>query len=314
MTALTKRMLKVRSNHALLRCVLRNWVLYLFLLPTLIYFLIFHYGPMYGVVIAFKNFSPVKGILGSPWVGLKHFFRLFNSYQFWPLMKSTLLLGIENLLITFPIPIVFALMLNQVREKKLKKIVQTVTYAPHFISVVVLVSILNIFCSPTNGLINILVRAFGGDTIMFLAEPRWFRTLYIISEVWQNTGWSSIIYLAALTGINVELYEAADMDGASRLRKIWHIDLPGIRETVVVMLIMAVGRFMSLGFEKAFLMQSATNIDASEIIATYVYKVGLVDAQYSFSTAVGLFNNIINIVLIILSNWAAKKATGSGIL
>jgi putative aldouronate transport system permease protein len=293
--------------------VSRNFDLYLFLAPTVLYFLIFHYGPMYGVLIAFKDFIPSKGILRSPWVGWEHFERFFRSYQFWTLLGNTLILSLYNLAICFPLPVAFALLLNHVRSRGFKKIVQTVTYAPHFISVVVLVSLLFVFCSPRIGLVNIALRALGGKSVFFLSDPAWFRHLYVISSAWQTTGWSSIVYLAALTGISPDLYESAAIDGAGRMQKTWHIDLPGILETLVVMLVLAVGNMMSLGFEKAFLMQTSTNIDTSEIIPTYVYKVGLIDLQYGFSTAVGLFNNVINLVLLILSNQLTRRLNGTGL-
>lgn len=285
----------------------RNWELYLFLLPTLLYFFIFHYYPMYGVQIAFKDFMASKGILGSDWVGFKHFIRFFNSYGFWDLMKNTLLLNLYDLLITFPIPIIFALMLNQVSKQRFKKLVQTITYAPHFISVVVLIGMLSLFLSPQNGAINNIIQLFGGEPIHFMGEASWFRSLFIASGIWQNMGFSAIIYLAALTSIDPEQHEAAIMDGANKFHRVWYIDLPGIMPVVMILLILQIGNFMTVGFQKILLMQNSLNIGTSEVIQTYVYKTGLINAQFSYSAAIGLFNNIINFALLILVNQLAKK-------
>lgn len=283
-----------------------NYELYLFLLPTVVYFLIFHYGPMYGIQIAFKNFIAVEGIWGSPWVGIDHFQRFFNSFQFWTLLRNTLGLSVYGLAAGFPIPIILALLLNQLSSKKYKKIVQTVTYAPHFISTVVLVGTMFVFLSPRNGLVNHIIELFGGEPVFFMARPEWFQTLYVFSGIWQNAGWGTIIYLASLSGISPDLHEAAIMDGAGRIQRIWHIDLPGIMPTAVIILILNLGRIMGVGFEKAYLMQTALNLDSSEIIATYVYKVGLLNAQFSFSAAVGLFNAVVNLILLVSVNKIAK--------
>jgi putative aldouronate transport system permease protein len=284
-----------------------NYELYLFFLPTLIYFLLFHYGPMYGVQIAFKDFIAVKGITGSPWTGLKHFRRFFNSFQFWILLRNTVFLSFYQLAAGFPIPILLALLLNQVKISWFKRTVQTVTYAPHFISVVVMVGMLNVFLSVRSGLFNHFIRALGGEAVYFMAKPELFRDIYVWSGVWQNAGWGTIIYLAALSGIDPQLHEAAIVDGATKLQRIRHIDIPGIIPTAIVLLILNMGRVMRLGFEKAFLMQNPLNVDTSEIIPTYVYKVGLLSAQYSFSAAVGLFNSIINLTLLVAVNRLARK-------
>ena len=287
--------------------LIANYDLYLFLLPTLIFFIIFHYGPMYGIQIAFKDFFAVKGILGSPWVGFKHFIRFFNSFQFWTLLRNTIFLSFYQLLAGFPIPILLALMLNNVTCVPFKKVVQMVTYAPHFISVVVMVGMLNVFLSPNTGILNFIIQAFGGEPVYFMSKPGMFRDIYVWSGVWQTAGWSTIVYMAALAGIDQQLHEAATVDGANKLQRIWHIDVPGILPTAIVLLILNMGRVMRLGFEKALLMQNPLNIDTSEIITTYVYKVGLLGAQFSFSTAVGLFNSVINLVLLLLVNKMARK-------
>ena len=286
-----------------------NTDLYLFLLPAVLYFIIFHYWPMYGAVIAFKDFIPVKGIFGSPWVGFAHFERFFQSYFFTLLIKNTLLLSLFSLLLAFPVSIIFALMLNQVEIKLFKSTLQTASYIPFFISTVVFVGMLFIFLSPTNGFVNRLIIALGGEATSFMGSAPWFRPVYIISDIWKETGYNAIIYLAALSAINPEQHEAAIVDGATKIQRIRHIDIPGIAPTVVVILILRVGQIMSIGFEKAYLMQTALNLDASEIIPTYVYRQGLIGAQFSFASAVGLFNSVINFVLIIAVNRFARKVS-----
>ncbi|KKI92804.1 sugar ABC transporter permease [Bacillus sp. SA1-12] len=300
------------KKRAKLRKILSNYQLYLFLLPALIYFIVFHYVPMYGVLIAFKDFVATKGIFGSPWVGFKHFDRFFDSYQFWILIKNTLGLSVTQLIIGFPLPIFLALMLNQIRSEKYKRFVQTVVYAPHFISVVVLAGMIYVFFS-NNGLINNLILIFGGDPISFMAKPEWFKPLYIASGVWQETGWAAIIYLAALAGVSPELHEAAVMDGANKWQRIFHVDIPAIMPTAVILLILSVGNIMNIGFEKAYLLQTPMNQPAAEIIPTYVYKMGLQQAQYSFAAAVGLFNSVINLILLVAVNKFAKKLSGTGL-
>lgn len=295
-----------------LKKILSNYQLYLFLLPALVYFIVFHYVPMYGILIAFKDFVATKGIMGSPWVGFKHFERFFDSYQFWSLIKNTLGLSVIQLIVGFPLPIFLALMMNQIRSDKYKRFVQTVVYAPHFISVVVLAGMIYVFFS-NNGLINNLILIFGGDPISFMAKPDWFKPLYIASGVWQETGWAAIIYLAALAGVSPELHEAAVMDGANKWQRIFHVDIPAIMPTAVILLILNVGNIMNIGFEKAYLLQTPMNQPAAEIIPTYVYKMGLQQAQYSFAAAVGLFNSVINLVLLVLVNKFAKKLSGTGL-
>lgn len=286
---------------------IRDYQLLLLALPVIIYFIVFHYFPMYGIQIAFKDFIAKEGIINSPWVGLKHFNRFFASYQFWELMKNTLGLSLYQLLAGFPIPIILAILLNQASNLRFKKTVQTVTYVPHFISVVVLTGMLYVFLSPQNGIINQLLAVLGIDPIFFLGEARWFKTVFVWSGIWQNAGWSAIIYIAALTSISPELYEASKVDGASKWQIVRHIDIPSITPTVIMLLILEVGKIMNLGFQKAYLLQNPLNIVSSEIIATYVYKIGLIEAQYSYSAAIGLFNNIINMILLISVNYASKK-------
>ncbi len=263
--------------------------------------------------MAFKDFVPSKGIMGSPWVGLKHFERFFNSFQFEALIKNTVGLSVYQLIITFPIPIIIALMLNQLAKEKVKKFIQTTIYAPYFISTVVLVGMMQIFLSPSSGFINNIIQAFGGEPIYFFASPKWFRPLYILSSVWQGTGWATVIYIAALSGVDPQLHEAAIVDGASKFKRILTVDVPAIMPVIVIQLILSLGNVMNVGFEKAYLMQTDLNLDTSEIIGTYIYKVGLQQSQYSFSTAVNLFLAVINVILLVSVNKIVKKFSESSL-
>ncbi|WP_420799721.1 ABC transporter permease [Paenibacillus mesophilus] len=297
---------KRRRSGKAVRAMIRHWQLYVLIAPVMLYFIVFHYMPMYGVQIAFKDFIATKGIGGSPWVGFKHFERFFDSYFFWRLLKNTLGISLYELAVGFPIPILLALMINEVRHKGYKKFVQTVTYAPHFLSTVVLVGLVIMFLSPTSGIVNTIIKAFGGEPVFFMTKPEWFKTIYVLSGVWQQMGWSSIIYLAALAGIDPGLHEAAKVDGATRLQRIWHINLPGIMPTIVILLILNIGTLMGVGFEKVFLMQNSLNNESSDVISTYVYRSGLLGAQYSFASAVGLFNSVVNFILLLTVNRIAK--------
>ena len=299
--------LELRARRRKWSSVRDNWDLYVFVLPVVIYFLVFHYGPMYGVQIAFKDFQAVRGITGSPWVGFKHFERFFQTYLFWTVLRNTVVLALYQLVAGFPVPIILALLMNQLRSQKLKRTVQTVTYAPHFISMVVLVGMMGVLLAPRAGIVNQAIRSLGGETIFFMARSQYFRHLYVWSGVWQTAGWNSIVYLAALSAISPDLHEAAIVDGATKFQRILKIDLPSIMPTAIILLILNTGRVMRLGFEKAFLMQTALNLDVSEIIQTYVYKVGLLNAQFSLSAAVGLFNSVINLLLLLAVNRIARK-------
>lgn len=285
----------------------KNIPLYIIIAPAIIYFIIWHYWPMYGVIIAFKNFSPALGIFDSQWAGFSHFERFFNSFHFWRLLKNTLGLSIYSLVISIPAPIILALLFNELRSKVFRNVAQTIAYAPHFLSVVVAVGILFFFISPNNGIINAIIETFGGKRIDFLANPDNFWHIMVWSGTWQGVGWGSLIYTAAMAGIPQDQYEAAYIDGASKLRRIWHITLPGIRPTIVILAILAVGGIMGSDFQKILLLQNGLNLEMSEVIATYVYKSGIVEAQYSFSAAVGLFNNVVGCILLITVNWIAKK-------
>lgn len=299
-----KRLSKWKAFKRTLR---KNWDLYLLITPVIVYFFIFDYIPMYGVQIAFKNFVAAKGIWGSDWSGFVHFQRFFDSYYFGRLIWNTFSISLYQLAVGFPIPLLLALLINEVGSRSFKRFVQTVTYAPHFLSTVVMVGLIFIFLSPQNGIINHIIVFFGGEPISFMTESKWFKTIYVFSGVWQGMGWNSIIYLAALSGIDPSLHEAARVDGASRLRRIWHINLPGIMPTVVILLILNVGHIMGVGFEKIYLMQNNLNIESSDVISTYVYTTGIVGAQYSFAAAVGLFNSIINVILLVAVNQIARK-------
>jgi putative aldouronate transport system permease protein len=302
-----------RTRRRFLSRAVRSWQLYAFLLPTLLYFGIFHYGPLYGAQIAFRDYLGPLGIWGSPWVGLKNFERFFNSPLFVNLLTNTLALSLLILVFSFPMPVIFALLLNQLGSQRYKRIVQTVSYAPHFISMVVFVGMIFLFTSPSTGIINILASKLGGRRIYYMGNLGWFRPVYVLSDIWQETGWGAIIYLAALSGINPELYEAAMIDGATKFQRILHIDIPAIVPTVTILLVLRAGAIMSVGFEKAFLMQTPLNLDHSEIISTYVYKVGLLGAQFSFASAVGLFNSVANLTLLLIVNRVARALGGTSL-
>ncbi|NGP46640.1 sugar ABC transporter permease [Bacillaceae bacterium SIJ1] len=286
----------------------KNWQLYLLLSPALLFFMIFHYVPMYGIQIAFKDFYANMGIMGSPWIGFAHFERFFDSYYFWRLLKNTILINLYQLLL-FPLPIIFALMLNELKNSAFKKWAQTLTYAPHFISVVVVVGMVVAFLDPITGIVNLAIKGLGGESIPFLTSPDWFRHVYVWSGEWQSLGWGTIIYLAALAGVNPELHEAAKVDGATTFQRIWHINIPSILPTVVILFILNIGKFMSVGFEKVLLMQNSLNAETSDIIQTFVYETGLLEGQYSFAAAVGLFDSVINIILLVFVNYLARKVS-----
>lgn len=287
----------------------RNWFLYLMLLVPITYVIIFKYIPMFGIQIAFKDYRVVDGIFGSPWAGMKYFKMFFDSPNFSIVLRNTVFLSVYNIALSFPFAIIFAIMVNEVSNAKFKKAVQLISYAPYFISTVVLVAMLMDFTNIRTGLINNILGNFGIDPINFFGEAKYFRSLYVWSGVWQTTGYSAIIYIAALTGIDPTLYEAAKIDGATRLQKIRYVDLPCLKPTIIILLIVSVGQIMNLGFEKAFLMQTPLNRDTSEIIATYSYKIAFESGQYSFSTAIGLFNSVVNMILLLIVNRFSRKMT-----
>ena len=291
----------------------RNKWLYLMLVPVVIFFLVFSYVPMYGAIIAFKNYTVGKGIMGSDWVGFKWFTQFFTSYQFPRLLKNTLLLSFENILWGFPMPILFALLINEIRSNFFKRTVQTVTYLPHFISMVVVCGLIRLGVAK-EGFVTSFLSLFGVENTNLLANPMYFRPIYIISGIWQGVGWGTIIYLSALTAIDPELYEAARIDGAGRLRQTLHITLPGILPTIVIMLILRIGQLMGIGYEKVMLLDSPIIREQSDIISTYVYRVGLLEGgQYSYTTAIGLFNSAVNLILLLTANRVSNKLTDQGL-
>lgn len=297
------------------RRIRQGWQLYVMLLPPVAFALVFNYWPMYGVQIAFKNYNVVDGITGSPWVGLEHFERFLDSYLFWPIIKNTVILHTYELIATFPLPIILALALNMVRRRWFKRSVQMITYAPHFISTVVVVGMLFLLFDPRIGLFNQFLGLFGIGPTDLMGDPDMFRHLYVWSGAWQQLGFAAIIYLAALAGVDPELHEAAVVDGASKLQRIWHIDLPAILPVATILMILNIGAMLSVGFEKVFLMQNPLNLGTSEVISTYVYKVGLAAAvpQYSYAAAIGLFNSVVSLILLVLANSAARRITRSSL-
>jgi len=289
-----------------------SW-LYLMILPGLLYFLVFKYGPMWGLLMAFQNYQPMHGIWGSSWVGLQHFATLFGDDNFWMLFRNTFILAIYNLLFFFPLPILLALLLNEVRSGLYKRSIQTMVYIPHFLSWVVIVGIFYILLTTEGGLINELLVLLGFEKVAFLLSDGWFRTLIIGQRIWKEAGWGTIIFLAALSGVDQQLYEASRIDGASRLRQVWHITLPSIRSTIVILLILRLGDFMDTGFEQIFLMLNAMNRNVGEVFDTYVYTLGLTQGQYSYSSAVGMFKSAIGLVLVIGANKLAKRFGEEGV-
>ena len=303
-------MLKERKKFATRVWKHRDY--YLMLLPAVIYVIIFCYIPMYGLQIAFKDYRMSLGFTGSHWVGFRHFVDFFNGYSFKSLLKNTLLLSLYQLVVGFPIPVIVALFINELKGKY-KSVVQTVLYAPHFISTVVLVGMITIMFSVSNGVVNTILSELGFEKIYFMGAPQYFKHLYVWSGVWQSMGWNAIIYIAALSGVDPGVHEAASIDGATRIQRIIHINIPCILPTIMITLILQIGKLLSVGYEKVFLLQTELNIEASEVISTYVYKRGIVNTNYSFSTAVGLFNNVINVTLLVLANQISKKITKSSL-
>lgn len=285
----------------------RSWQLYLLLLLPVVYVFVFSYIPMYGATLAFKNFNPMKGIIGSEWVGLQYFQRFFHSPSFGNILSNTLILSIANLGFSLPLPILLALALNECKSRVVSKTVQMVTYAPYFLSTVIMVSLLIQWSSSYGGLFNNILGLLGVEPVNLFGHAKYFRSTYIVSGIWQYTGFNSIIYLAALSSVDVSLYEAAKIDGASKLQKIWHIDLPSVLPTIIILLILNCGQIMNIGFDKVYLMQTDLNLQTSEIIATYTYKVGLLDMDFSYATAVGLFNSAVNLILLTSVNKISRK-------
>lgn len=302
----------VYRNNALSRLKRDKW-LYVLLLPGVLYFIIFKYVPMWGILIAFQNYQPFAGFWRSEWVGFEHFQLFFQNPDFFKLLRNTLILSLYNLLFYFPVPIVLALLLNEVRLAIFKRTVQTLIYVPHFISMVIVASLTYVLLTTEGGLVNELIVKYGGEKIDFLASPDWFRPLIILQLIWKESGFGTILFLAALAGVDAEQYEAAIMDGASRWRQLWHITLPGIRSTIVILLILRMGDILENGFEQIYLMTNALNREVADVFDTYVYFMGITQGAFSYSTAVGLFKAVVGVVLIVASNWLAKKFGQSGL-
>ncbi len=278
-------------------------------LPALVFYIIFRYGPMFGLITAFQKYSPFLGIMKSPWVGLKYFRQFFSGYDFWTLFRNTMLLGFFTLIGTFPFPVIFALLLNEVKKNSYKRFVQTISYLPTFLSIVIVASMVIDFLSPTRGLINNILASFGFERIYFMIKPHWFRTIYVGSEIWQRTGFQAIIYLAALSGIDPTLYEAAHMDGAGRFRMMRNISLPCILPTVVVLFIIKSGNIIRIGFEKVLLLYNPATYSVADVFSTYVYRKGLVEHNFSYATAVGMFEAIVALALLLTTNYISKKVS-----
>ncbi|MFC5989128.1 ABC transporter permease [Marinicrinis lubricantis] len=309
----SKSLKRKSSNSEFMRSVLKNKALYLMILPGFLYFVIFKYIPMGGLVIAFQNYKPYEGILGSEWVGFAHFERLFTDPMFFTILSNTLILFFMNILIYFPVPIILALMLNELRHQFFKRFIQTLVYVPHFMSWVIIVSISFVLLSMDRGLINELFVMMGFEKVNFLMSSEWFRPMYILQVIWREAGWGTIIYLAAMAAIDPQLYEASRMDGAGRFRQIWHITLPSIRSVIVVLLLLKIGDVLELGFEHIFLLLNAMNREVGEIFDTFVYTAGLEQGQFSYSAAVGFFKSLVGLILVMTANYLAKKFGEEGI-
>lgn len=301
-----------RTKQRLVKDFKLNKTIYLILLPSVIYYIVFHYLPMYGAQIAFKDFSPGKGIIDSPWVGLEHFINFFKSYYFVRLIRNTVLINVLDIIFGFPAPIILALLLNEVHKNSFKRVIQTVSYLPHFVSIVVLCGIIIDFTS-REGLFNNLITYFGGEPISFMTNASWFRPIFVGSGVWQEVGWGSIIYLAALSNVDAELYEAARIDGAGRLRQALSVTIPSIFPIIVIMLILRMGRMMNVGQDKVLLLYNPSIYETADVISTFVYRKGLVEFNFSYATAVGIFNSIINFVILFSCNKLSKKFTDSSL-
>ena len=302
-----KKVIKLGKN------IRKNIGLYIMLAIPLAWYIIFKYIPMYGLQIAFRRFNPTLGITKSPWVGITYFKQFFESYYFKDILWNTVSLSLFTMVIGFPMPIILALLINEIKNTKFKKAIQNITYMPNFLSIVVIVSMLTLFSNRDYGLFNKITGLFGAAPVDFMSKPNYFQPLYVFSNVWQNMGFNAIIYIAALSSVDQELYEAASIDGATRMQKIIHISIPCIMSTIIVLFIMRIGNLMSVGFEKVYLMQNSVTLSASEVISTFIYKNGIQKGQFSYSTAVGMFNSVINFILLISANFISKKSTKTGL-
>ena len=306
-------MKSVNNKKTALQRIQSHWQLYLMTLPAVLAVLIFSYKPMYGIIIAFKDYSFRQGYLGSPWVGMKNFNRLFSSYWFPIMLRNTLTLSILSLLVGFPVPIILALLANEISNEKVKRTFQTVSYAPHFISTVVMCGMVILFTSPSHGIINQIIAFFGGEPVAFMQNQSMFKWVYVLSGVWQGSGWGAIVYFAALSGVDQSLLDAASVDGASRFQKIRYVNLPVLMPTIIVMLILQCGGLLSVGYEKVLLLQNSVNLESSEVISTYVYRLGLINYDYSFATAAGLFNSVCNVTILVIANTISRRVSDSSL-
>ncbi len=300
------------SDNKYIKDIVQNREVYILFIPVLIYYVIFKYLPMTGTIIAFKDYIPARGVLGSPWVGFKHFERFFTSPRAWLVIRNTFKIGVANMVFGFPVPIIIAVLFNELRNKYFKRTVQSVSYLPHFISLVVVCGMIRQFTSE-DGFITAVIAMLGGQRQSLLNVPEYFLPIHVISGIWKEMGWNSIVYIAAISGINAELYEAARVDGASRIRQIWSVTLPGILPTIIVMLILRVGSIISVGYEKIILLYNPIIYDTSDVISTYVYRTGLQQFEYSFSTAIGLFNSVINFIFLFATNKLSRKISDTSL-
>ncbi len=302
--------MKKKGRISLRRAIRRDWQLWIMILPAMLYIAVFCYGPMYGLQLAFRDYDFSKGITGGNWAGLKYFMQYFNSPMFGPTIKNTFVIAFFSLICGFPIPIILAIAINSIKRPGWKRSVQTAVYLPYFISTVVMVAILQILLSPSTGLLSHALRAIGliGEKANLLGDPSAFVPVYVISGIWQSAGWNSIIFIAALASVDGQLYDASKVDGANRWQQVWHVELPAILPTIIILLIMNMGGILSVGFEKTFLMQNPLNKSVSEVISTYVYNVGLKSSQFSFGSAVGLFNTMVNFIFLVIANQVSKRA------
>lgn len=309
-----KNNLMIKKKKSVWATISEQRYLMVLLIPALLYYLIFKYVPMYGLVIAFKDYDFMSGIFGSPWVGVKYFAEFIQGPYFWRILRNTFKISLTNLIFGFPLPIIFALFLNELKNQRLKKLTQTISYLPHFLSVVVIVGLMKQLFSPTSGIVNTVITSFtNGESINFFMEEQFFIPLYVGSGIWQDMGYNAIIYIAAIAGIDPGLYEAASIDGAGRFRKIWNITLPSILPTISILLILKLGSLLEVGYEKILLMYNPNIYEVSDVISTYVYRSGIQSANYSFGAAVGLMNSIVALILIVVSNKASNKLSGNGL-
>lgn len=305
--------LRLRRRKSRLRYIRENYPLYLMILPAIVFVFIFAYVPMYGIQIAFRDFKVRDGYWGSEWVGLEHIIRFVTSSNFWQLIRNTIGISLYSLAVGFPVPIILSVMLNELRSNRLRRTAQMIFYAPHFLSSVAVCGIVVLFTQRETGIINLLIMMLGGEGVEFLAKPEWFKTIYVISGIWQDMGWGTIIYMAALSGVDPGIVEAATIDGANRLQKIWYIDIQTIKPTIVILLIMNCGSMLSVGSEKILLLQNTLNMSASDVISTYVYRLGIEGGQFSYTTAVGLFNTVVNLIILLIVNKTADRVSGSSL-